>query len=39
MKWAKYYVIIMLSSLTNKTCVSLFGKTYLVAGNYVKRVH
>lgn len=36
-KWFKYWCIITLSMLTNKTVVSFFGSTYIVSGNFVKR--
>ncbi len=34
----KYVIIILYSTLTGKTVVDLFGGTYCVAGNYVRKV-
>lgn len=38
MKWVKYYFIIMKSLITSNTVVTLFGSTYVVAGNFVKKI-
>lgn len=37
-KWAKYYCIIMKSTITGRTVVDFCGSTYAVAGNMVKKV-
>lgn len=36
MKWIKYYCIVMTSTITGKTVVNFFGKSYAVAGNTVR---
>ena len=38
MKWIKYYLIVMKSTLTKNTVVDFFGSTYIVSGNVVKRI-
>lgn len=34
----KYTFILFYSRVTNRTVVDLFGTTYVVAGNYVRRI-
>ena len=38
LKWIKYSLIILQSTLTDKTVVNFFGSTYVVAGNFVRRI-
>ena len=34
----KYVLIIMLSTMLNKSVINLFGACYIVAGNVVRRI-
>lgn len=34
----KHFGIVLLSALSNKTIVNVFGKTYAVNGNTVRRI-
>lgn len=34
----KHFIITMISSFTGNCVVNLFGRTYLVAGNFVSRI-
>lgn len=34
----KYAVILLYSSITNKSVVDFFGSTYVVAGNFVRKI-
>lgn len=34
----KWFCIVTVSTITNKTVVDFFGSTYAVAGNIVKRI-
>lgn len=34
----KYIIIIMISAITGMTVINIFGGTYVVAGNFVRRI-
>lgn len=38
MKWVKYYLIVMQGMIQGKTVVNFFGSTYVIAGNFVRRI-
>jgi hypothetical protein len=37
-KWIKYPLIIIQSEIQQKSVVNFFGGTYVVAGNFVRRI-
>lgn len=37
-KWIKYTLIILQGEIQNKTVVNFFGGTYVIAGNFVRRI-
>lgn len=34
----KYFIVMAINTVTGKCVVNLFGGTYLVAGNFVRRI-
>lgn len=38
MQQIKYLIIVAINIITGKCVVNLFGGTYLVAGNFVRRI-
>jgi hypothetical protein len=38
MKWIKYTLVKGISAITGRCVVNLFGSTYIVASNYVRRI-
>jgi hypothetical protein len=37
-RWIKYYFIIMIGLITNKTVVSFLGSSYAISGNVVRKL-
>ena len=38
LKWIKYVCIRLKSNITDETVVNMFGSTYIVYGNIVKKI-
>lgn len=38
LKKLKYHIIILYSTMSEKSVVDIFGGTYVVAGNFVRRI-